>query len=959
MMGKTDGTSSGNAPDGRGDFDQAFKALTGHDAMPWQVALYERFIRGDFPSTCTLPTGLGKTSVMAIWLIALAHSDGRLPSGRRLPGRLVYVVNRRTVVDQATDVAKKLRENLREDVLVDLSNRLWKLCATKDNDLKASPLAISTLRGQFADNGDWRADPARPAIIIGTVDMIGSRLLFSGYRAGSWQLARHAGLIGHDALIVHDEAHLEPVFQELVEWVGKRQQSDGSPQPIRVMAMSATGRESDGPDMFTLGQDDLQHTVVRQRYSEVKKALYLHTLVPKAKSFDELVKLAWKHAEDNVRVIVYVRTPAVAKAVRDGLVDRLAKAGQGEDAGNRVALLTGTIRGHEREGLLGHPAVLGLLNSHDAQGSRIAPGRTTWLVATSAGEVGADFDADHMICDLTTMEAMIQRLGRVNRRGGSDRTARIDVVLDLPGKGTDKSGNEKELSPFQQARLVAAGLLEKLPNMPSDGIGTTAEPPRNAAPAALRKLVQQYPVEYAKACAPRPASILPHDVVLDAWALTSIQEDWPLAHAVHPYLHGLVDSEPETHVAWRAELDELPSGDDAEANALGKTMDAILKHYPLRPLELLRESPERVAKLLVALGEVHPRKWVVRIRQRFVSLQRLGELPADEKQLKSQLHYETVILPCSVGGLDSAGMIELPAENAKTVARVTDVADLSPSDDGKQFEVTRQRVHLSRDDEGQWRYRVVTADAAPAGSSGHEPLETYPQWTAARDAAKKALGMKCADHVVLGEDDAGPAKRLLFLRTAPRPRNSAGGKSTISAHDENVRQVVGRLTAALALEPELQQAFDLAAAGHDLGKADPRWQQAIGNLDMGKPLAKSFGEDFNARRLNGYRHEFGSLRRIIGQLPDNEAGELALHLVAAHHGRGRPHFEPPAMAGPDGLPEEFPPLLAPAEMARRFARLQRRFGHWGLAWLESILMAADAEASAAPAAGDEDEEDES
>jgi len=64
-----------------------------------------------------------------------------------------------------------------EPNLRDVSAALRSLAAQATED----PLAISTLRGEFADNGEWRIDPARPAVIVGTVDMIGSRLLFSGY----------------------------------------------------------------------------------------------------------------------------------------------------------------------------------------------------------------------------------------------------------------------------------------------------------------------------------------------------------------------------------------------------------------------------------------------------------------------------------------------------------------------------------------------------------------------------------------------------------------------------------------------------------------------------------------------------------------------------------------------------------------------------------------------------------
>ena len=71
--------------------------------------------------------------------------------------------------------------------------------------------------------------------------------------------------------------------------------------------------------------------------------------------------------------------------------------------------------------------------------------------------------------------------------------------------------------------------------------------------------------------------------------------------------------------------------------------------------------------------------------------------------------------------------------------------------------------------------------------------------------------------------------------------------------------------------------------------------------------------------------------------------DLALHLIAAHHGRARPAI---GIAGCEGLP----PSAAAArayEVGRRFARLQRRWGPWGLAWWEALLRAADQRASRA------------
>ena len=71
-------------------------------------------------------------------------------------------------------------------------------------------LGISTLRGELADNEEWSKLPFRPGVIVGTVDIIGSRLMFSGYGDGAYDRPRHAGLLGNDTLIIFDECHLVP-----------------------------------------------------------------------------------------------------------------------------------------------------------------------------------------------------------------------------------------------------------------------------------------------------------------------------------------------------------------------------------------------------------------------------------------------------------------------------------------------------------------------------------------------------------------------------------------------------------------------------------------------------------------------------------------------------------------------------------------------------------------------------
>src|SRR5262249_62378044 len=80
--------------------------------------------------------------------------------------------------------------------------------------------------------------------------MIGSRLLFSGYGIGFKGKPLHAGFLGQDVLLVHDEAHLEPAFQELIEKIQleQRERERASELPwrkLQVIPLTATSRNED------------------------------------------------------------------------------------------------------------------------------------------------------------------------------------------------------------------------------------------------------------------------------------------------------------------------------------------------------------------------------------------------------------------------------------------------------------------------------------------------------------------------------------------------------------------------------------------------------------------------------------------------------------------------------------------------------------------------------------------
>lgn len=825
------------------DFNSSFHALTGHPPFPWQERLYhEHFAKGDFPSACCLPTGLGKTSVIAVWLIALANAEN-------LPRRLIYVVNRRTVVDQTTDEVVRYQQTIKDEP---------GLSAFRD---RFEQLRISTLRGQFADLGDWCEDPSIPAVICGTVDMIGSRLLFSGYGIGRNKRPLHAGFLGQDALLIHDEAHLEPAFQRLIETI-EAQQEDHEPATswpkLRIMALTATTKSQGS---FTLDDDDYANDVVDQRMNATKR-IQLHELKDAKKPAKELTEKALSFNGKEWSVLVFVQSVEAVLEIRSAL--EKAKVPP-----ENIRTLTGTMRGKERDRLAADKTFARFLPTPPDD----ATTGTVYLVCTSAGEVGINISADHLICDLTTFESMAQRFGRVNRFGIDRSGKKVEACeVHVFHPGPDDLDDKHPLT------IPRKRTLELLRELERKG---------SASPKALSELSV---AARAAAFAPIPIILPATDMLFDAWALTSITGNLPGRPPVEPYLHGLTDQElPETHVAWRDDVRLLD--DKSVSNAVRAE---LLLAYPLLARELLREPSYRAIKHLETIGMRHPDHpgWLVKDDGE------VEEITLDfftTKDNKERINGVTIVLDPRSGGLNTAGMLDGGSVTADDVSRTT------------------ERCRSTDEETVPPEFHEVFGLALPAEDEDDDPKVL--RWFARRNTGE------------------AKSRRPVLL----------------SGHVSDVEKRMIEILRNLSLGESLNSCLKIAARFHDDGKRRLIFQSMLGNRNAPNVWWAKSGRRSGIRLQEKYRHEFGSLNELpaaaeLGISDDDR--ELVLHLIAAHHGRARPHFPSDEVFDPNQRQRASDELAM--TVPQRFGRLQRRFGRWGLAYLESLLRAADWSASAYP-----------
>ncbi|MEV5694273.1 type I-G CRISPR-associated helicase/endonuclease Cas3g [Micromonospora globbae] len=928
------------------------------DPFPWQSALLRRVVDRGWPDGIDVPTGLGKTSVLdvAVFAAALGISDARR--------RIFYVVDRRLIVDEAHEHARRIAAAL-DQPLGEATRAVARRLRGEDDEVA---LDVTRMRGGVTWERTWLERPDRYAIVTGTVDQIGSRLLFRGYGVSDRARPIDAALVGTDSLILIDEAHLAQAF---VTTAQAAFDLDGSPiarHPI-VVTMSATtaaGRRTDtsGRDtVHRISADDERHDIAGERLTAAKR-LHLVEVKTTKKTEDTVVPAAMAALADRVapgRVVgVVTNTVARARAVFELLRDH-----------HDAVLLTGRSRPIDRDCLLAtyYPRI-----SVDRDRSHQRP---LIVVATQTVEVGANIDLDALITESAPLASLVQRLGRLNRVARSNHGRGIAIVVHGGATGQDDPVyGPARLATWQwlSSKVDPAPYTPRLdPTQPAHWL--------DASPAALRRLTEQLTAEEQAAM----RGVTPYIPVLqrhhlDTWARTapSPVPDQP----IEPFLHGVSDDQPPVAVVWR----HGPSASEQWADLVHE-MPPVAEETLEVPVAAVRRwllgaGPDSAASDLdtvvaaadateVASGQPPRVRQVLRYQGR------------GDAQLIAPWQVrpgDTIVVPTDVGGCDEYGW------HPTSTAPVLDVADLAVRRGRPVLRLGPTLVTASR----RWGEHLAalaqqlidhaTEDAAatavrPAvepyllklkAMRKHAPegplrdvlaalLAARPQVTLRPhldQGGQPYLGLVATQISRLGDDDTS-----MGSSTAAQPVR-------LEPHQAAVAARARQFAEALGLPPHVIESVRRAARWHDEGKRDPRFQIMLwdGNraaADIAdQPLAKSGIDPSDraafirartaARYPDGMRHEALSARIAAARLTgDHHAHpELVVHLVASHHGHARPLLPPivdpqPAKVTINGLGTFDTANTIDWQQPHRFSTLNDTYGRWGLALLETIVRLAD------------------
>jgi CRISPR-associated endonuclease/helicase Cas3 len=871
-------------------------------------------------------------------------------------------------------------------ILKEIADRLRRLSQTE------RPLAVGRLRGGILCDDTFARLPSQPAVITSTVDQLGSRLLFRSY-GGSQRVAPiHAGLAAHDSLILLDEAHCSVPFMQTLQAIERFRQKGWAEQPVvtpfAYAILTATPPlEIEESERFPGTRRDaaLDDLILRSRLAALKPAALC--LTAQSTHDDKTDPLAteaveratqWVRADGKQRVAVIVNRVHTAGAIAAALRAKLS-AGEAPEAD--VVLLTGRLRPLERDALTDD------WKPFLRASGPVVPLRPIVLVSTQAIEVGADFSFDALATECASLDALRQRFGRLNRMG-------------LPGAAPAavlvRESQLKESDPIYGDALRATWeLLGEIAQR--EGEGNVVRRAVDFGFNALRVQLNELDSEKFIAClAPHPNAPVLLPAHLDLLCQTS-----PIPHPepdIALFLHGKDRGAPEVRVLWRGDLSPDATEwwleivalcppqttesvavplhrlrrwlvDEAGVDLDGLDMDGDVEGGGQPDLE--EESGGNRIRPCIA--------WRGRDRSRLI-------------RAASDLWPGDVIVLPSAYGL--AGLAQTLPEGAEKIGFGKAKTDLWEWALEAADKPSALRLHRALWD--PWLDRPLVgelldcaeepfADADRLHDLIHALANYVPMEEGDAPALPKPLRRWLKTVPARSRIEEHPAGGvILFVRKKRIARESdlfaddddltsaSGDEVSLKRHTASVVSAARKMAAARSLPAEFADVVELSALWHDAGKLDERFQRLLGhgNEISDEPLAKSCDLPLSPTRRRAireaaglpdeFRHEMLSAllaERLAPLSPNLASNALALHLIASHHGYARPFppvspdLAPPALLGAvNGAALRVsaaeranfpPPHRLDSGFAERFWELTRRYGWWGLAYLEAHLRLAD------------------
>ncbi|HET9049873.1 MAG TPA: DEAD/DEAH box helicase [Chiayiivirga sp.] len=564
------------------DFEAFFRAATGgFKPYEWQSLLASE----GFPDVLAVPTGLGKTEAALAWAWRL------LVDKKPEPRHLVICLPMRSLVTQTVQRLRVYFDALRaEKPEIDVT--------------------VHQLMGGAIDD-EWVGHPDMPWVLVGTQDQLLSRALNRGYSMSRFEWPVHFGLLNNDCRWLIDEVQLMgPGLWTTSQLDWMRRKRFESLKPCLTTWMSATVGTS-----FLSTTDRVRDAIGKPSDEQIAFENKLKT------ALDGDAGLSWWRAAK--RPLAWWQPEAAAQPTTGGdkkrraakfaaatavTPDAIAASVKAKHAAGTLSLvicntvdmaravfgalstidhkvlLTSRFR---REDRARHEQRLIDFNAQRKAGTLPKDDPGLICVSTQVIEAGMDISAHRLFTELAPWPSMLQRLGRLNRKG-DDQGAQA-WVWETPKEG----GNKKveRIGPYETTDIERAKkLVDAFAPLSQD----------NAFSEAIAGLSASKQEEVTKALQPKD-SPLPR--ALDVHGLFSTERD---VHGgftdVSAFVRG-TDPDLDVTVFWRDwSGDSPPRGEDLD----GPLLEPAREGCPVSALpprdKSSRKGDRRLTEMLVDSG---------------------------------------------------------------------------------------------------------------------------------------------------------------------------------------------------------------------------------------------------------------------------------------------------------------------------------------------------------------------